>query len=386
MRLRLSRREILRLGGSAAAAALASRCAGRAAASAAPAPSNTSFPRPRRLERVLVDPERIIRRVVGLRPYRPSGFVVRAEPLADKLLVHDYGHGGAGVTLSWGTAELAADLVRDGGRTGSTVSVAVLGCGAVGLAAARVLQRRGFAVTIYAKELPPGTTSSVAGASWSPAFVADRGRRTPEWTAQFERAARTSHREFQGLVGDDYGVRWREEYFVADQPDQELGDWGMRDLFPQRRTLSAAESPFAARHVTVDNLMFIEPPVYLRALMRDFQLAGGRIVVRAFAAPSELSALPESVIVNCTGLGARELFGDSELTPIKGQLTVLLPQPEVDYAVLTPDLYMFPRRDGIQLGGTHERGVETLEPDLEAERRILAGHRAIFDTMRDPTR
>jgi D-amino-acid oxidase len=62
---------------------------------------------------------------------------------------------------------------------------------------------------------------------------------------------------------------------------------------------------------------------------------------------------------------------------------VLLPQPEVDYAVLTPDLYMFPRRDGILLGGTHERGVETLEPNLEAEQRILAGHREIFERMRE---
>src|SRR5262249_8316851 len=141
-------------------------------------------------------------------------------------------------------------------------------------------------------------------------------------------------------------------------------------------------NPFAARHVTVDNLMFIEPPAYLRAMMRDFELAGGRIVVRAFATPSELSALSEGVILNCTGLGARELFGDAELTPIKGRLTVLLPQPEVDYAVLTPDLYMFPRRDGIQLGGTHERGVETLEPNLEAEQHILAGHREIFERMR----
>ena len=86
--------------------------------------------------------------------------------------------------------------------------------------------------------------------------------------------------------------------------------------------------------------------------------------------------------MNCTGLGARELFGDRELTPIKGQLTVLLPQPNVDYAVVTRDLYMFPRVDGILLGGTHERGVETLEPDLEAEQRILAGQRAIFTGMR----
>ena len=65
-------------------------------------------------------------------------------------------------------------------------------------------------------------------------------------------------------------------------------------------------------------------------------------------------------------LGARELFGDRELMPIKGQLTVLLPQPEVDYAMVGMGLYMFPRRDGIVLGGTFERGVETMEPNPEA--------------------
>lgn len=78
----------------------------------------------------------------------------------------------------------------------------------------------------------------------------------------------------------------------------------------------------------------------------------------------------------------RELFGDRDLVAVKGQLTTLLPQPEVDYALATSDLYMFPRRDGILLGGTHERGVETREPNPEAERRILEGHRVIFGGMR----
>lgn len=70
-------------------------------------------------------------------------------------------------------------------------------------------------------------------------------------------------------------------------------------------------------------------------------------------------------MVGCTGLGSRELFDDRELTPIKARLTVL-PQPDVDHAVRTEDLCMFPRPDGILLGGTHERGVETLEPNPEA--------------------
>lgn len=64
---------------------------------------------PRRFARVKVAWSRVIRTVVGLRPYRPSGFVLRSEKLDDTLVVHDYGHGGGGVTLSWGTAHLAVE-------------------------------------------------------------------------------------------------------------------------------------------------------------------------------------------------------------------------------------------------------------------------------------
>jgi glycine/D-amino acid oxidase-like deaminating enzyme len=134
--------------------------------------------------------------------------------------------------------------------------------------------------------------------------------------------------------------------------------------------------------VLLDNTMFVEPAVYLSALLRDFHLAGGRLRVQSFNSPADVAALREPIVVNCTGLGSRELFDDREMTPVKGQLTVLLPQPEVDYAVATDDLYMFPRTDGIILGGTHERGVETPEPDSAAERRILEGHTAIFGAMR----
>ena len=338
---------------------------------------------PRRFTPVNVARDRVIRTVVGLRPYRPSGFVVRAESLGDKLLVHNYGHGGGGVTLSWGTAHLASDLVRDSGKTGAA---AVIGCGVVGLATARTLQRRGFEVTIYAKDLPPETTSNIAGASWFPSSVVDQGRRTPAFDAQFERAARIAHRQYQLLIGDEYGVHWREQYNLsdADEDDRSLAwDYAMlRDLFPASRELTPSENPFPAKHVSVDSMMFIEPSVYLNALLRDFHIAGGRVRRVVFAEPRQLGGLSESVIVNCTGLGARELFGDRELEPVKGQLTALLPQPEVDYAMVTGGLYMFPRRDGIMLGGTFEHGVETLEVNRDAEQRILAGHQRIFGGMR----
>jgi D-amino-acid oxidase len=70
------------------------------------------------------------------------------------------------------------------------------------------------------------------------------------------------------------------------------------------------------------------------------------------------------------------------LVPLKGQLTFLLPQPEVNYALLAGDLYMFSRSDGILLGGTHERNVWTLDVNEQAKATILAGHQALFDSFR----
>ena len=90
---------------------------------------------------VKVARDRIIREVVGLRPFRAEGFVVDAQRVGNKLLIHNYGHGGGGMTLSWGTAYLAVEKAAETGQT----DFAVLGCGGVGLATARLLQRRGFA-------------------------------------------------------------------------------------------------------------------------------------------------------------------------------------------------------------------------------------------------
>jgi glycine/D-amino acid oxidase-like deaminating enzyme len=213
--------------------------------------------------------------------------------------------------------------------------------------------------------------------------VIDEDRRTPAWDAQFERAARFSNRSFQLLAGDEYAVRWREQYSLSEEDFGPNWDHEMlHDLFPASRKLEASENPFPAKVVHVENTMFIEPSIYLNTLVRDFYIFGGHIRRVMFTTPAQLSTLSEPIVVNCTGLGARELFGDRELMPIKGQLTVLLPQPEVDYAMVGNGLYMFPRRDGIILGGTFERGVETMEPNPEAKRRILAGHQRIFGGMR----
>src|SRR5258706_2363171 len=183
------RRAMLKATGLAALGAGLSACAGRRGGS-------LTWPEPpRRFARVHVSEDRIIRTVVGLRPFRPSGFVVRTEKLGETTVVHNYGHGGGGITLSWGTSELAVD---EAWKTGEK-PFAVLRCRAVGLATARLLQQRRAEGTIYAKALPPHTTSNIAGGQWSPTSVMAPDRRTPESDALLTRASPLSHRSFQRL-------------------------------------------------------------------------------------------------------------------------------------------------------------------------------------------
>jgi D-amino-acid oxidase len=338
-----------------------------------------------KLARVNVSQDRVIRITVGQRPFRPSGFVVRAEKLDDKTVVHNYGHGGAGITLSWGTAQLAVNLAppADGNEC------AVIGCGVVGLATARILQQRGYKPVIYARETPPGTTSSLAGGLWEPVSLFDHARVTPEFRQQYAEASRVAFRRYQSLAGDLYGVRWLPLFRLSQNPagiqapGPESPNSEVEPLYPEKAVLKHGEHPFQAAYVDRRYSMLIEPAIYLNTMMRDYLVNGGRIVIRAFREKRELAALPGNLIFNCTGLGARELFGDAELTPIRGQLVVLLPQPEVDYMTLGPgDIYMFPRRDGILLGGSFDRGVENTDVDPAVTERILRDSGALFGGMK----
>ena len=334
------------------------------------------------LRRVKVSQERVIRTVAGLRPFRSSGFRVEPESVDSRLLIHNYGHGGGGITLSWGTSHLAMEIAMQSQHR----RCAVLGCGAVGLATARLMQDRGWDVTIYAKDLPPETTSNIAGGQWSPTSVYDDEFVTPEFKVQFEAAMRHSYRYFQNLVGQKYGVRWISNYRIKGEGYEDDGFTRRHiDMYPQHWTLTGDEHPFAVPEVLHYNTMLIEPAVYLPAVMQDFHIAGGVIKVREFIDRADVLTLEEPVIINCTGLGARDLFDDRDLFPIKGQLTFLLPQSEVNYITLgRRGLYMFPRSDGILLGGTFERDQWSLTPDPVETRRIVEGHRNFFSAMEDP--
>jgi glycine/D-amino acid oxidase-like deaminating enzyme len=380
----VTRRTFLASGGAAFAGLAFSGCATGGASRGA-----ATHRAPLHLPPVHVSFDRVIRTTVGLRPHRDSGFVLRAERFGDKTLIHNYGHAGAGMSLAWGCGLMVSEFAQENGQR----RAAVVGCGSPGLTTARQLQRRGYDVTIYAATVPPDTTSNMSLAGFTPTTaLVNNSRRTPAWDAQFLRAAEISYTQLQLLVGKSYGVYWMDSYNATDNPAPgQGGGRGGRgndpdaatdaDLLPptlrpnrDREVLGPGEHPFPTKYAVRTPTLSIEPGMYLDALVRDFLMAGGRIVIRKFDTPRDLMSLTEPIVVNCTGLGSFTLFDDKELVPIKGQLTALPAQPELHYraggrAPSGDQASMNPRSDGVIVGNLQDRGNWSLEPDPDVIKR-----------------
>ncbi len=121
--------------------------------------------------------------------------------LDGKTLIHNFGHGGSGMSLSWGTASMATDLALAHAER----NAAVLGSGVVGLTSARELQRHGFDVTIYAATVPPDTTSNMSLAGFTPTSgLVDTAKRTPRvGRAVPRRRSLIAYRRLQLLAGSE---------------------------------------------------------------------------------------------------------------------------------------------------------------------------------------
>ena len=163
-----------------------------------------------------VDVGQIVDVKACLRPFRAAGPNLNAEMVGDTLVVHNYGHGGSGWSLSWGSAEVAV------GKALSLLpkEIAVVGCGVVGLTAAVHAQRAGLKVTIYAREVFQRTRSMRAGGVWSPdSRIALTEPAGPEFAALWEHMARVSWKAFRSYVGLPGGpVQFGDQYSLSDTP------------------------------------------------------------------------------------------------------------------------------------------------------------------------
>jgi glycine/D-amino acid oxidase-like deaminating enzyme len=349
----LERRQFLvRSGAALLGGALAGCSFGALERRSAAAPSLT-------LEPLRASTDRITAITVCTRPFRAHGPRLDVEEVLGKTVVHNYGHGGSGWSLSWGSSEIATERALASGER----QVAVIGCGAIGLTSALLLQRAGARVTIYAKELPPNVRSSLATGLWTPdSRVGFEQYATPEFRQLWERMARRSFATYQTLLGlPGAPVEFIDVYFVSDSanagrglpPDDprprfaELQRELIGDLSPRSEEFAPGSHSLGARYLRRTALMMFNLTAYTRMLMSDFLMSGGRIEIGEFHTPAELTRVREKAVINATGYGARALFDDASVIPVRGQLARMIPEPQVDYGLIYKGVAFVPRRDGL---------------------------------------
>ena len=242
--------------------------------------------------------DRIFDIAVCLRPFRAAGPRLDVERVGDTLVVHNYGHGGSGWSLSWGSGTVAVRKAM----ASSPREVAVIGCGVLGLTAAILAQRAGAKVTIYARELLPETPSARATGAWTPdSRIALADAAPPDFAGLWEEMARTAfkmHRTYLGLPGDP--VEWTDFYSVssaeeerdsnsaATTPDLDFAEYRRRiaDLIPKARRLAPDAAPFRADAVYRSENMIFNISDYGHTLLNDFFIAGGEFRYADFHSPS----------------------------------------------------------------------------------------------------
>ncbi len=262
--------------------------------------------------------------------------------------------------MSWGSSSIAVQRAM---ATGAR-DIAVIGCGALRLTSGLLLQRAGAHVTIYAKDLPPNVRSSLATGIWSPdSRICLEENATPSFNALWENMARQSFQTYQTLLGlpgdpvefiDAYGVRDAAEKMSPTTPPSDdrppFADLERKligDLIPNSEDFAPGTHPFGARYLKRYTMMMFNLTAYSRLLMSDFMANGGKIEIAEFHTPADFASLRQATLINATGYGARALFGDESVIPVRGQLARMIPQPDIHYGLFYEDVSFIPRRDGL---------------------------------------
>jgi glycine/D-amino acid oxidase-like deaminating enzyme len=303
--------------------------------------------------------DRITQVTVCTRPFRAQGPRLEVEQIGQKTIVHNYGHGGSGWSLSWGSSAVAVRQVMGTGER----DIAVIGCGALGLTSGLLLLRAGARVTIYAKDLPPNVRSSLATGVWSPdSRICLEEHATPAFKQLWANMARQSFQTYQSLLGlPGNPVEFIDSYFVSDDSTTlrrrspstarpkfaDLQRELIADLIPRTEDFGPGSHPFSERYLRRNTLMMFNISAYARLLLEDFVANGGKIEIAEFHTPADFGKLREKVLVNATGYGARALFGDESIVPVRGQLARAIPQPEINYGLFYKGVSFIPRRDGL---------------------------------------
>jgi D-amino-acid oxidase len=255
--------------------------------------------------------------------------------------------------------------------------VVVVGAGVSGLTCGVRLLEEGARVTIVAREPPDRTTSAVAGAVWFPYRVRPNERTGPWGRAGYERFERLAAIDGAPVTMVELTALYPEP--LADEP------WWLTAVPGAAvRAARPGELPDGYGDGRIVRVPCIEAPAYLDWLLRRFSSLGGALELREVESLEELDA---DVVVNCSGVDARRLTGDSHIRPMRGQVAYVRTRERLRFMVdeTGPNAlaYVLPRPDVVVLGGTAEEDDWELRPRRETTDSILERTRRLDPRLAD---
>ena len=307
--------------------------------------------------------------VAGVRPHRRGGVRLALEPeiqtaKGTKFLIHNYGHSGAGITLSWGCASVVRShvetVVNEMRGTRTRPSVAILGSGVIGLTVAVELRRKWprLPITIYAKTLDlTKTTSFIAGGQFEPSQIC--GEYQGPNKAILEDYLRRSASRIREIENSGQWLRYgivRRKNYTLDDDNPAFDECTPRDVVP---AFKLGTLPFQKLNVVGReySTWLINPRILLPRLVVDLKRRAVRFKVKEFKDRQQVEDLKQNIIVNCTGYGASALFDDRALRPRRGHLVILRNPTRLKYLFSggcenNVPSYLFARQSDIVIGGT----------------------------------
>ncbi|KAL6055435.1 D-aspartate oxidase-like [Balamuthia mandrillaris] len=250
--------------------------------------------------------------------------------------------------------------------------ILVLGAGIIGLTTATLLQRHGYDVTIWAKEIPPNTTSNVAGGLICP-YISFPKDKVLRWTTE-------TMRVFGEPQNEPFVTRQSfYEHFEAPTADPE---WSV--VIPVTRLVPKERAKDCIDGIRAESLV-VEVDAYLQHLLDQFGESGGTLVLTTVHHIGD--ALQHfDIVCNCTGFGSRWLLNDDKLVPVRGQVLRVKQQGLCHTASKeSPEniSYFISRKNDIVLGGTAQYHNLNLSADPADTQRILKGCWELEPSLRD---
>jgi D-amino-acid oxidase len=234
--------------------------------------------------------------------------------------------------------------------------VAIIGAGVSGLTCGVLLAERGCGVAIFAEELGQRTTSAAAAAIWFP-YDAEPIDKIIAWSlVTYEQLRALARQQNTGVSMIELRCFARSgEIPIPDwagplgacslaRPPEGKGPGGMSDPFP-----SVFSSGFSIRVPLTDTTRYLD---YLR---ERFTNAGGTIETGIRLEKIGNVSRRFKIILNCAGMGARELTPDPEMEPHRGQVAIV-PRLDLQCAIVCDDpplMYAIPRASDCVFGGTN---------------------------------